>query len=141
MGIGHHQISQAHHVTSELVIELRVSHGNVGHISWTTEDLEAEMSFVPETGCPLLITSRTGARADWFEGGPVFGHPIEIHQPTTGVLDVWRVAKAAQTTANLLATCSSVHSLSLDRTSTSVRRRRLRRVPAEPTVPSPAARG
>jgi uncharacterized membrane-anchored protein YjiN (DUF445 family) len=41
-------------------------------------------------GCALLTTSVGGAVADWFSGGSLFGHPIEIHQPPPGVLSFWQ---------------------------------------------------
>lgn len=83
------ELGQVHEVTPELGVALRVGHGNVSHVSWTTDDLVVEAAHLAQVGCPLLTTSRSGAWADWFEGGPVFGHPIEIHQPTAGVLAMW----------------------------------------------------
>jgi catechol 2,3-dioxygenase-like lactoylglutathione lyase family enzyme len=93
------ELNQAHEVTPALALELRVGHGNVSHVSWTTDDLAVEAVHMELAGCPLLTTSRSGAWADWFEGGPVFGHAVEIHQPTAGVLGMWdglgRAAAAA----------------------------------------------
>jgi catechol 2,3-dioxygenase-like lactoylglutathione lyase family enzyme len=83
------ELGVVHEVTPELGVELRVGHGNVSHVAWTTDDLAVEGERMRAAGCPLLTTSRTGAWADWFEGGPVFGHPIEIHQPTPPVLAMW----------------------------------------------------
>jgi uncharacterized membrane-anchored protein YjiN (DUF445 family) len=40
-------------------------------------------------GCALLTSSVGGAVANWFTGGSLFAHPIEIHQPTPGVLGMW----------------------------------------------------
>ena len=44
-------------------------------------------------GCGLLTTSAGGAVADWFSGGSLFGHPVEIHQPAQPVLDFWAVGQ------------------------------------------------
>lgn len=68
---------------------LGVAHGAVSHTSWWTTDLADESSHLEASGCALLTTSVGGAVANWFSGGPLFGHPIEIHQPTAGVLGMW----------------------------------------------------
>jgi len=69
---------------------LGIRAGAVSHVAWTTEDLSAERQHMARAGCALLTTSVGGAVADWFSGGPLFGHPIEIHQPPQGVLDFWQ---------------------------------------------------
>jgi len=74
----------------ELREALGVRSGAVSHVAWITDDLEAERTHMARAGCPLLTTSAGGAVADWFSGGGLFGHPIEVHQPTPGVLDFWR---------------------------------------------------
>jgi len=84
------ELDIVHEVTPELGDALRIGHGNVSHVAWTTDDLGRERSRLEGAGCPLLTTSRAVAWADWFEGGPLFGHPIEIHQPTPPVLAMWR---------------------------------------------------
>jgi catechol 2,3-dioxygenase-like lactoylglutathione lyase family enzyme len=68
---------------------LGIRPGAVSHVAWTTEDLPAERQHLATAGCPLLTTSVGGAVADWFGGGSLFGHPIEVHQPPPGVLDFW----------------------------------------------------
>jgi catechol 2,3-dioxygenase-like lactoylglutathione lyase family enzyme len=80
-----HQVQPA-----DLRDALGVRHGSVSHVAWTTDDLQAERKHMAGAGCPLLTTSAGGAVADWFSGGGLFGHPIEIHQPTAGVLNFWR---------------------------------------------------
>lgn len=89
------EFNQAHDVTPELARKLHVGHGNVSHICWTTDDLQVEAAHMAQVGCPLLTTSRSGAWADWFEGGPIFGHPIEIDEPTQGVLNMWSSVEEA----------------------------------------------
>jgi len=68
--------------------------GAVSHVAWTTSDLGAERDRLAGAGCPLLTTASGGAVADWFSGGPLFGHPIEVHQPTPGVLAFWAAVRA-----------------------------------------------
>ncbi|MHC5794795.1 VOC family protein [Lacisediminihabitans sp. FW035] len=68
---------------------LGVAPGAVSHTSWRTTDLTTETAHLESAGCALLTTSVGGAVANWFGGGPLFGHPIEIHQPTAGVLGMW----------------------------------------------------
>jgi catechol 2,3-dioxygenase-like lactoylglutathione lyase family enzyme len=63
--------------------------GTVSHVAWTTDDLGAEREHMAAAGCALLTTSAGGAVADWFSGGSLFGHPVEIHQPPVGVLNFW----------------------------------------------------
>jgi methylmalonyl-CoA/ethylmalonyl-CoA epimerase len=72
---------------------LGVRHGAVSHVAWTTDDLEPEREHMAGAGCPLLTTSVGGAVADWFSGGGLFGHPVEVHQPTEGVQNFWRYVK------------------------------------------------
>ncbi len=60
----------------------------VSHVAWTTEDLGAEREHLAAAGCGLLTTSVGGAVADWFRA-PLFGHPVEIHEPSGPVLAFW----------------------------------------------------
>ena len=85
------ELNQVHSVEPpELREALRIKHGAVSHVSWTTEDLEAEGDHMAAAGCALLTTSVGGAVANWFSGGPLFGHAIEIHQPPERVLNFWQ---------------------------------------------------
>jgi hypothetical protein len=75
---------------------LGIRHGAVSHVAWTTDDLVVEGEHMAASGCALLTTSVGGAVANWFSGGPLFGHPIEIHQPPPGVLAFWQsIAEAS----------------------------------------------
>jgi hypothetical protein len=85
------ELNEIHHVDPpELRDALGVRHGAVSHVSWTTDDLAAEGDHLSAAGCALLTTSVGGAVANWFAGGPLFAHPIEIHQPPQRVLDFWQ---------------------------------------------------
>ena len=84
------ELSEVHSVEPEGLREaLGIVRGGISHTSWWTGDLAAEGVHMELSGCALLTTSTGGAVADWFTGGPLFGHPIEIHQPTAGVLGMW----------------------------------------------------
>ena len=78
---------------------LGITAGAVSHVAWTTDDLPAERQHLARAGCPLLTTSVGGAVADWFGGGSLFGHPIEVHQPTDGVLSFWQSLRPASSPA------------------------------------------
>jgi len=81
----------AHRVEPDALREaLGISPGAVSHTSWWTNDLAAEGQHMAESGCALITSSVSGAVANWFSGGPLFAHPIEIHQPTEGVWNMWK---------------------------------------------------
>lgn len=73
----------------QLRAALGIAPGAVSHTSWWTTDLAAERAHLEGAGCALLTSSVGGAVADWFSGGALFAHPIEIHQPTPPVLRMW----------------------------------------------------
>jgi hypothetical protein len=84
------ELNVAHRVEPEaLRAALGVAPGAVSHVSWWTEDLAAEGEHMAAAGCALLTTSVGGAVANWFSGGRLFAHPIEIHRPTPGVRAMW----------------------------------------------------
>jgi hypothetical protein len=84
------ELNVAHEVhPAELRSALGIRHGAVSHVAWTTSDLTQERADLAGAGCALLTTSVGGAVADWFEGGPLFGHSIEVHQPPPEVQRFW----------------------------------------------------
>jgi Glyoxalase/Bleomycin resistance protein/Dioxygenase superfamily len=51
----------------------------VGHVAWLAESLQAEVERLENAGLTPFHTGRTGpASAVWFEGGKLFGHPVEV---------------------------------------------------------------
>lgn len=53
----------------------------IGHVGWLADSLEEETERLRAAGCEPFHTGRTGpASAVWFDGGPLFGHPIEVLQ-------------------------------------------------------------
>jgi hypothetical protein len=84
------ELNVAHDVQPvELRNALGIAPGAVSHTSWWTTDLAGESEHLESNGCALLTTSVGGAVANWFTGGTLFAHPIEIHQPTPPVLGMW----------------------------------------------------
>lgn len=52
---------------------------HIGHVGWLVDDLEAETAALRGLGLELVHTGTAGpVRAHWFDGRPVFGHPIEV---------------------------------------------------------------
>jgi hypothetical protein len=89
------ELNVAHEVRpSALRAALGIAPGAVSHTSWYTDDLAAEGDHMISNGCALLTTSVGGAVANWFNGGALFAHPIEIHQPSAGVLGMWSAVRA-----------------------------------------------
>lgn len=85
------ELNVAHDVQPVALREaLGIKVGAVSHVAWTTDDLSSERQHLASAGCSLLTTSVGGAVADWFAGGSLFAHPIEVHQPTEGVLSFWQ---------------------------------------------------
>jgi catechol 2,3-dioxygenase-like lactoylglutathione lyase family enzyme len=83
------ELDQVHEVRPAALREaLSVRPGTVSHVAWTTDDLGTEREHLAAAGCGLLTTSAGGAVADWFRA-PLFGHPVEIHEPGQQVLDFW----------------------------------------------------
>lgn len=74
----------------ELRTALAIVPGTVSHVAWTTDSLAAETQHLAAAGCALLTSSVGGAVANWYSGGPLFAHPIEVHQPPDGVLAFWQ---------------------------------------------------
>lgn len=52
---------------------------HVGHAAWLVDDLDDETTKLQQLGLELVHTGSAGpVRAHWFDGGAVFGHPIEV---------------------------------------------------------------
>ena len=55
--------------------------GTVSHVSWVVPDLPQESARLERLGCRLINTATTGPiRVAWHDGGPLFPHPVELHQ-------------------------------------------------------------
>jgi hypothetical protein len=92
------ELNVAHEVQPPaLRTALGIAPGAVSHTSWYTDDLADETDHMIAGGCALLTTSVGGAVANWFDGGSLFAHPIEIHQPSAGVLGMWSAVREEST--------------------------------------------
>ncbi|MGO8892366.1 MAG: VOC family protein [Streptosporangiaceae bacterium] len=59
----------------------RVAPGAVSHVSWVVPDVEQESARLARLGCRPINTARSGPiSVAWHDGGPLFPHPIELHQ-------------------------------------------------------------
>jgi len=55
--------------------------GAVSHVSWVVPDITRESARLARLGCRLINTARSGPiSVAWHHGGPLFPHPIELHQ-------------------------------------------------------------
>lgn len=58
-----------------------------GHVSWVVPDLAAESARLAAAGCALIHTASSGpVSVAWHDGGPLFPHPIEVHQSGAPIL-------------------------------------------------------
>jgi Glyoxalase/Bleomycin resistance protein/Dioxygenase superfamily len=58
-----------------------VAQGTVSHVSWVVPDVEKESARLARLGCKLINTARSGPiSVAWHDGGPLFPHPVELHQ-------------------------------------------------------------
>jgi catechol 2,3-dioxygenase-like lactoylglutathione lyase family enzyme len=58
-----------------------VADGAVSHVSWIVDDVDAESARLASIGCTLINRARSGPiNVAWHSGGPLFPHPIELHQ-------------------------------------------------------------
>jgi hypothetical protein len=55
--------------------------GSISHVSWVVPDVAQESARLGRLGCRLINTARTGPiSVAWHDGGPLFPHPVELHQ-------------------------------------------------------------
>jgi len=70
--------------------------GGVGHVGWLAASLKDEVARLEGLGLRSFHTGRTGpASAVWFDGGPLFGHPIEVLQEREEILGFYAMVRAA----------------------------------------------
>ena len=75
------ELDQVHAIDDRLAAAYGVVPGAVSHVSWVVPDLEQECARLAGLGCALINTARSGPiTVAWHEGGPLFPHPIEVHQ-------------------------------------------------------------
>ena len=75
------ELNQVHAIDDRLAAALDPTPGAVSHVSWVVPDVRAESARLTGLGCRLINTARSGPiDVAWHDGGPLFGHPVEIHQ-------------------------------------------------------------
>ncbi len=80
------ELGQVHAIDDRLAAAYGVARahrvpGAVSHVSWVVPDLEQESARLARLGCRLINTARSGPiSVAWHDGGPLFPHPIELHQ-------------------------------------------------------------
>jgi catechol 2,3-dioxygenase-like lactoylglutathione lyase family enzyme len=75
------ELSQVHAIDDRLAAAYGVTLGAVSHVSWVVPDMEQESARLARLGCRLINTARSGPiSVAWHDVGPLFPHPIEVHQ-------------------------------------------------------------
>jgi len=82
------ELNQVHAIDDRLAAALNPTPGAlnptpgaVSHVSWVVPDVGEESARLARLGCRLINTARSGPIAvAWHDGGPLFGHPVELHQ-------------------------------------------------------------
>jgi catechol 2,3-dioxygenase-like lactoylglutathione lyase family enzyme len=75
------ELNQVHAIDDRLAAALNPIPGTVSHVSWMVPDVTEESARLTRMGCRLINTAVSGpVNVAWHEGGPLFGHPVELHQ-------------------------------------------------------------
>ncbi|HEX4094859.1 MAG TPA: hypothetical protein VHZ33_39595 [Trebonia sp.] len=75
------ELDQVHAIDDRPAAGYGVVSGAVSHVSWTVPDVAEESGRLAKLGCSLINTARSGPiSVAWHDGGPLFPHPIELHQ-------------------------------------------------------------
>ncbi len=75
------ELGEVHAIDDRLAAAYGFAPGTVSHVSWVVPDLAAETERLERLGCRLINTARSGPiSVAWHDGGPLFPHPVELHQ-------------------------------------------------------------
>jgi hypothetical protein len=75
------ELDQVHAIDDRLAVAYGVVPGAVSHVSWVVPDVAQESARLARLGCRPINTARSGPiSVAWHDGGPLFPHPIEVHQ-------------------------------------------------------------
>jgi hypothetical protein len=75
------ELGQVHAIDDRLAASYGVTPGAISHVSWVVPDVTAESERLARLGCRLINTARSGPiSVAWHDGGPLFPHPVEVHQ-------------------------------------------------------------
>jgi hypothetical protein len=90
------ELAEVHSVDATLADAYGIAFDRIGHVSWVTEDLEAEGARLEAAGCTPIHEAVTGAvHVAWYSGGTLFPHPIELHRAGRPILGMHRRLTAA----------------------------------------------
>ena len=80
------ELAEVHDIDDGLARAYGVVPGAVSHVSWIVDDLSAEAERLAALGCEPINTARTGPiHVSWHTGGPLFPHPIEVHESNVAI--------------------------------------------------------
>jgi catechol 2,3-dioxygenase-like lactoylglutathione lyase family enzyme len=92
------ELGEVHAAHPDIAAAYGIAPGAVSHVSWIVDDLAEEIERLEAAGCALIHTASAGdVSVAWHRGGPLFPHPIEVHQagaPIEGMHE--RVSAAAR---------------------------------------------
>ena len=75
------ELNQVYAIDERLAAAYGVTPGAISHVSWVVPDVAAESARLARLGCRLINTARSGPiSVAWHDGGPLFPHPVEVHQ-------------------------------------------------------------
>ena len=75
------ELNEVHAIDDRLAAAYGLVPGAVSHVSWVVPDAAEESARLAGLGCRLINTARSGPiSVAWHDGGPLFPHPIEVHQ-------------------------------------------------------------
>jgi methylmalonyl-CoA/ethylmalonyl-CoA epimerase len=75
------ELNQVHAIDDRLAAAINPTSGAVSHVSWVVPDVKEESARLTRLGCRLINTARSGPiEVAWHHGGPLFPHPVELHQ-------------------------------------------------------------
>jgi hypothetical protein len=81
------EFDQVHSIDESLATAYEMGFDRIGHVSWVTEDLQAEGARLKAAGCRPIHEAVTGAvHVAWFSGGTLFPHPVEVHRAGPPIL-------------------------------------------------------
>jgi glyoxalase/bleomycin resistance protein/dioxygenase superfamily protein len=91
------ELTQVHDAQPRAFRDALVAPGaGVGHVGWLAASLEDETARLQGLGLRPFHTGRTGpASAVWFDGGELFGHPVEVLQEREEILGFYAMVRAA----------------------------------------------
>ena len=85
------ELDQVHAIDERLAAVYGIVSGAVSHVSWVVPDVRQESARLALLGCRLITTAQTGPiSVAWHDGGPLFPHPIELHQHNPVIDDMHR---------------------------------------------------